>query len=215
MKKMFLVLLMGLVLVAVVGGTALRALQTAGTPSYADTIAWIQPYINGRYGMSVTWTQVTAVTTAIIPETSSQSVTIYEQYTLGPAAPCHLTLTANQISTKPNMVSGHSTTYDINLSGSVAGSIQAVPFDVLNFASNGGTMIVYQPGNGDTLTSPAPSEWELKGLVYQNGGAMAPLDESTTDPILFVVQDDAQRVANAFNHAVDLCGGQPAPKSLF
>jgi hypothetical protein len=48
MKKMFFVLMMGLGLIAVAGRTALRAMQAAGTPSYADTIAWIQQNITGQ-----------------------------------------------------------------------------------------------------------------------------------------------------------------------
>jgi hypothetical protein len=211
MKKVFLVLAMGLGLIAVVGGTSIRAQQAAASPSLADTMAWIQQH-SSYWGSAYTWTQVTAVTTAIIPETSSESVSVYESFTLGPAAPCHLTVTANSSSSKPNMISSHSTTYDINLSGSTVDGITAVPFDLLGYIS---PMLPFQPENGDTLTSPAPNEWEIKGLVYQNGGALSPFDEGTTDTILLVVQSDAQSLANALNHAVDLCGGQPAPKSLF
>ena len=67
-----------------------------------------------------------------------------------------------------------------------------------------------QPANGDTITrtnelaSPS-SYWEIAGLAYDN----------SVDPILFNDQDMAQRVAKALNHAVDLCGGKPAPKEIF
>jgi hypothetical protein len=215
MEKMFLVLAMGLGLIALVGGTSIRAQQPAASPNLADTIAWIQqnitgqaPQNTGRAVWSYAWKQ----------PRPSESVpgmvwtkTVYETFTFGPAAPCHLTLIAHkqylpdQINHQP---SPPDASYDIDLSASQANSIQSVSFDLVSWATQ---IEGAQPANGDTITPtndtpPPPSYWEITGLAYDN----------SVDPLLFPDQQDmAQRVATALNHAVDLCGGKPAPKSLF
>ncbi len=206
MKKMFLVLLMSLGLIAVVGGTSIRAQQPAASPNWADTIAWIQQNINASAKWSYSW---------VGNPQSIPSGTVYESFSFGPAAPCHLTLIAHKQSTNTFAQSGD-TSYDIDLSASTANSIQAVPFDLVTWAT-GFTPIV--PAEGDTMTSPYPSYWEIEGLMqpvmYQGAPVLTGFTDGTGDPILFGDQSMAQRVATALNHAVDLCGGKPAPKSLF
>jgi hypothetical protein len=213
MKKMFFVLMMGLGLIAVAGGTALRALQAAGTPSYADTIAWIQQNIagpatqnTGRAAWSYAWNQPSQ---SIPGYVSTKAV--FEAFTFGPAAPCHLTLIAHKQYSPDNInhqPSPPDASYDIDLSASQANSIQAVSFDIVNWAI---PLEGAQPANGDTIEAtngdPGPQAyWEITGLAYDN----------SVDPLLFPDQQDmAQRMATALNHAVDLCGGKAAPKSLF
>ncbi|MGD0736224.1 MAG: hypothetical protein ABR976_13805 [Terracidiphilus sp.] len=190
-------------LIALVGGMAMRAQQTAASPNLADTISWIQQNISLSYRWSYVWTQNSQNTPWL-------HKIVYERDDFGTAAPCHLTLVAHKqfmpdsINHQP---SPPASSYDIDLSASTANSIQAVPFDLVGWASQ---IEGAQPANGDTITPtntepPPPSYWEIAGLSYDN----------SVDPILFTDQDMAQRVAKAFNHAVDLCGGKPAPKQPF
>jgi len=206
MKKVLLVLFMALVLIAIFRGTAIGA-QQATAPNLADTIASIQQNINAAARFSYTW--------AKHGQYDNDKNTVYENYTFGPATPCHLTLIAhNQSTNKDYQANPADTSYDIDLSKSQANSIQAVPFDLLGWAAP----TVIDPSNGDTITSPSSSYWQIEGLMYMwpgNPPALTSFNDGTGDPILLNDQNMAQRIATALNHAVELCGGQPAPKQLF
>jgi hypothetical protein len=208
MKKALFVLAMSLGLIAVVGGAAIRAQQPAASPNYADTIAWIQQNINAAawsYTFKAAQTDAAQATTKVV----------WESFSFGQAAPCHLTLLAR----KQIVARGYqedkpdtTTSYDMDLSALEANGIQAVPFDLVAWASQ--TMEPVMPENGDTLTTPSPSYWEIKGFDYMTSSGVSTLDEGF-DLLLVSDQGMAQRIVTALNHAVDLCGGKPAPKSLF
>ena len=209
MKKMFPVLLMSLGLIALVGGTSNRAQQPAASPNWADTIAWINNAISQNAQMSFS---------SIAGFDPTQSESHYVSYSPGPAAYCHLTLVQHD-SVRNKDSSGttsqvNDSPADFDLSQWVAGSVQPLSLDLHDFAFR------RMGGESDpkmTVTVGSQVSWILSAQIASPNAAPTPL---TSDPMfnelpVFTDQSMAARVATALNHAVDLCGGKPAPKSLF
>ena len=150
MKKMFLVPLM-----AWPDRRRWRHVDSRSTAcSYSklgDTIAWIQQNINA----SAKWSSHGLAT----PIDTLRNC--LRELLLWPGCSLPSTLIAHKQSTNTFAESGD-TSYNINLSASTANSIQAVPFDLVTRAT-GFTPIV--PAEGDTMTSPYPSSWEIEGLM--------------------------------------------------
>ena len=209
MKKMFPVLLMSLGLIALVGGTSIRAQQPAASPNWADTIAWINNAISQNAHMSYS---------SIAGFDPTQSESHYVSYSPGPSVYCHLTLVQHD-SKRYKDSSGtqsevNDSPADFDLSQWVAGSAQPLSFDLHDFAFG------MMGGAADpkmTVTVGSQVSWILSAQIASPNAAPATL---TSDPTfnelpVFTDQSMATRVATALNHAVDLCGGRPAPKSLF
>jgi hypothetical protein len=208
MKKMFLVLLMSIGLIALGGGTSIRAQQPAASPNWADTIAWINNVISQNAHMS--FSSIAGIVT--------QSESHYVSYSPGPSVYCHITVVEHDsVRSKDgsgiqSQVIDSPTDYD--LSQWVAGSVQPLSFNLHDFAFS------LMGGASDpnmTVTVESPVGWIISAQIASPNAAPATL---TSDPTfnalpVFTDQSMAARVATALNHAVDLCGGKPAPKSLF
>jgi len=185
------------------------AQQSAGSPNWADTIAWINNAIVQNAHMSYS---------SIVGFDPTQSESHNVSYTPGPGKYCHLTFVIND-SVRYKNSSGTSSevdpiNLDFDLSQWVAGTVQPISFDLHSYAFD------IMGGSGDpqmTVTIGSQVNWQISAQIIASPGAAPGSYEGyyPEEPIVFSDQSMATRVATALNHAVDLCGGKPAPAQLF
>ncbi len=200
--------------------------QPDGGPTWEVTSAWLTENIAARAGYAYSLTDTVTYNGpglahgSVDTKTGSESVS----FRVTSNAMCHLNfsvndrVTGNAIDADMNIKS-----FDIDLSQSNSGSIRAQPLDLRSFVTSNFSLVTLKDFVDVVEVTPAaPSYWEIMGLVdvAQDGRPTTPpsaYDDSVSlsAPVVFTDQAMATRVATALNHAVDLCGGKPAPAQPF
>jgi len=201
------------------------AQQPDSSPTWDVTSGWLKDNIaaNAGYGYSVTETVTYSGPGLASGSVDTTTGSQYISFTFTPNVSCHLNFAVNDRVTGTAIdANEYIKSFDIDLSQSNSNGIKVQPFDLRNFVQQGWSFTTLKDYTDVIVVTPAAaSYWEIAGLVAvaMDGNTISPTaysdDTINVIPIVFTDQSMATRVATALNHAVDLCGGKPAPAQPF